>query len=388
MTAITIRAPGALLRMAAGVLCGLVLAGCDPAALGGGGRGDGSVQVALLVPTGAPDAQVGLLGQSLADAARLAVADIEGAEIDLRIYDTAGDTAQAAQLARQAVSDGAEVIVGPLFAEAANAAGLAAASTRTPVLSFSNTTAVAGGNVFILGATFENTARRLLDYAARQGLQRVMVVNGDTPAEQVGRDAILRAAQTTGMQVVATAGFPMSQQGLAEAAPQIVAEARATQAQLIFLTSGADAALPFVSTLLPDAGLTPDMVQYAGLTRWDSIASALALPGLQGGWYTRPDTQALSTFSTRYSQAYGTAPQSLAGLGYDAIAAVGALAAAGQEVTPETLSQARGFTGASGAFRFRSDGTNERALAIATVNNNAVRILERAPRGFGGVPGL
>jgi hypothetical protein len=70
-------------------------------------------------------------------------------------------------------------------------------------------------------------------------------------------------------------------------------------------------------------------------------------------------------------------------LGYDGIAAVGALVGAGQRVTPQTLTQERGFAGASGAFRFLSNGSNQRALFIATIENQALRIIDQAPARFG-----
>ncbi|MEP4552609.1 MAG: penicillin-binding protein activator, partial [Tateyamaria sp.] len=46
--------------------------------------------------------------------------------------------------------------------------------------------------------------------------------------------------------------------------------------------------------------------------------------------------------------------------------------------------QGSGFQGATGIFRLRADGTNERGLAVATVRNNQVNIISPAPRGFGG----
>jgi len=361
------------------------LAGCDPAALGVAGPGTGGrVSVAVLVPAGASDPNIAALGQNLANAARLAAADLEGVEIDLRIYDTAGQPDRAGQLAQQAIDDGARVIVGPLFAEGANAAGLVAKPAGIPVLSFSNSTAVAGGNLFVLGPTFDNTANRLVDFARRQGKTRMLVVHGETEAERAGRDAILRAAQVHGLTVTSVNGFAMSQEGVVAAVPGIVQQAQSSGADVLFLTSDTPSALPIITQLLPDNGLGPDAIQYVGLTRWDVPASAVSLPGVQGGWFAVPDTAAVAQFATRYSAAYGAAPHAVAGLGYDAVAAVGALARAGQAITPQTLVQSRGFAGASGAFRLLQDGSNQRALSIATIENRIVRIIEQAPGSFGG----
>lgn len=370
------------LKAAAGLACALAVTSCDQVLQAGRGGG-GPVQVALLVPAGAADPNVAQLAQNLTNAAKLAVADLQGVTVDLKIYDDAGDPNRAAQLAVNAVNEGADVILGPLFAEAANAAGVAVAATGTPVISFSNNPTIAGGNVFVLGPTFENTARRLMTYAKGKGIDSVQVVAGNNAAENLGRDAIIAAAGDAGVRVTGATGFQMSQEGVVQAVPEIVAAARSSGAQSLFLTSNTDTALPILSQLLPENGLPPTEIQYIGLTRWDVPASALALPGLQGGWFALPDTNAQSTFNTRYAAAYGAAPHGIAGLGYDGIAAIGALAKAGQPMTPKALTQSRGFAGATGAFRFLQNGSNQRALSIATIENRSVRVIDPAPKSFG-----
>ena len=116
-----------MLRLLA-LLSVLTLAACGgiPVQRGGdsGPRIDPSepVRVALLVPGGSGAATDSFLAQNLENAARLAIADLNGARIDLTVYNTGGEAAQASAVARQAVADGAQIILGPLFAEAANAA--------------------------------------------------------------------------------------------------------------------------------------------------------------------------------------------------------------------------------------------------------------------------
>jgi len=125
------------------------------------------VTVALLIPKSS--AEAGPVATSLENAARMAVADLGDVKIDLRVYDTAGNADVAAQVAQQAVDEGAKIILGPLYAEAANAAAVAVADDGVNVISFSNNPSIAGGNLFILGKTFDNTARRIVQYAANQG---------------------------------------------------------------------------------------------------------------------------------------------------------------------------------------------------------------------------
>lgn len=344
------------------------------------------VTVALLLPRGSGQAGDEVLAASLENAARLAIADLEGARIDLRVYATAANPAVAAQVARQAAGDGAKIILGPVYASAANAAGTAVAARNLNVLAFSNNTDIAGGNVFVLGNTFENTADRLVRYAVANGRRNIMVVNGQDAAEEKGRAAIAAAIARHGAVPAGSAAFELSQNGVVQAAPGIVRAARANDAQAIFMTSGTAGALPILSQLLVDNGLGSETTQFVGLQRWDIPASALELPSLQGGWFAMPDPWPGQQFQARYAAAYGQAPHPIAGLAYDGIAAIGALVGSGRSsaLTTQALTQATGFAGVGGAFRLRPDGTNERAIAIATIVEQQVTILDPAPTSFGG----
>ncbi|MBQ2260839.1 MAG: penicillin-binding protein activator [Loktanella sp.] len=346
----------------------------------------GAVQVALLVPGGSGEGSDDFLARNFENAARMAIADLNGPEITLQVYNTGGDPAQAASMARRAVDEGAQIILGPLFAEAANAVGVAVAGDNVNVLAFSNNTSIAGGNVFILGQTFDNTAQRLVQYASRQGINRFMIAHAQDIGGEMGRDAIAAAVRQNGSQLVATEGYPLSQAGIFSSTQRLVGTARSSSAQAIFTTAGANADLPIVATGLADAGLDVAETRLIGLTRWDSVPQLLSLPGVQGGLFALPDQGPATLFQTRYTATYGSQPHPLAGLAYDGIAAIGALMSAGGDnvaLSRSALTTSQGFRGTSGVFRLLPNGRNERGLAVATIQQNQVVILEQAPRSFG-----
>lgn len=370
-----------------------VLSGCGGIALPRlPGAGPGPVDpargavVALLVPAGSSDQGQQVLATSLENAARLAVGDLDGVGIDLRVYGTGGRPDRAVEVARQAVAEGAQIILGPVLGPEAAAVGPAVAASGINVLSFSNNTAVAGGNVFVLGMTFENTARRLLSYAAAQGRSRVMIVAERNARGELARAAIQRAAEGTGASIVATETYEFSQAGIVNALPAIAATARASGAQALFFTDDTAGALPILSQLLPDNRIAPPQFQFIGLTRWDIPPASLQLRGLQEGWFALPDPGLYGRFEARYQAAYGSAPHPIAGLAYDGIAAIGALLGTGRPdaLSRAALTQGSGFAGVNGIFRLMPDGTVERGLAVAAIRNNAVVILDPAPRSFAG----
>ena len=363
----------------------LALAACDVPISGGPLINTGrTVPVALLVPKSSQSSAS--LALALENAARLAASDLEGVTVDLRVYDTAGTPEGAAQATQQALGDGSKIIVGPLFAEAARAAGQVAAGRGVNVLSFSNNPEVAGGNVFVLGNTFQNTADRLVRHAVSQGQSNIYIVHAQDPAEQLGADAIQRAIFANGAQLAGVTSFPLSQQGVIDTIPEIARDYRATGANSVFVTSGTAGALPFLAELLPENGIDSENAQFIGLQRLDIPSSALSLKGLQGAWFATPSPTLAQQFSDRYQFAYGTAPNPVAGLAYDAIAAIGALVAQGNAnaLTIEALTQGQGFAGVNGPFRLFRNGMNERGLAVATIQNNQVIVIDPAPRSFGG----
>lgn len=385
MLSVLTRARKSLGQIAA-VAAALLMAACVPATTPTAGTSSGKVQVALLVPGGSGQASDELLARSLENAARMAIADLGNSQIDLRVYKTAGQPNQAAAMATQAVNEGAQIILGPVFAQEANAAGVAVAGSGVNVLAFSNNPDIAGNNVFVLGPTFANTANRLSSFAVRSGRSKIMIVHDRNAAGEQGRAAIQAGVDRAGGLVVANGDYEFSQNGVVSAAPALAATAKSTGAQAIFLTADTAGALPLITQMLSENGLAPGMTQYVGLTRWDIPSATLALPGVQGGWFALPDPTLYAQYQSRYNSMFGEPPHPISGLAYDGMAAIGALTqkAKGGVISKSALTQSNGFVGVNGVFRLLSDGTNERALAVAQVQNGAAVVIDPAPRSFGG----
>ncbi|MGA8713586.1 MAG: penicillin-binding protein activator, partial [Roseiarcus sp.] len=84
----------------------------------------------------------------------------------------------------------------------------------------------------------------------------------------------------------------------------------------------------------------------------------------------------------RYRAKFNSDPTRLATLSYDAVMLAGALAKTPDRFSQRALTNVSGFNGADGVFRFRTDGTNERGLAVMEIDNNAATVISPAPRSF------
>ncbi len=365
----------------------VALAGCEPAEMPQAKvETAGPVQVALLVPAESSYAENDLLSKQMENAARLAIDDMRGVRIDLRIYATAASPERAAQAATQAVNDGAKIILGPVYASSAKAAGAAISESGVNVLSLSNNTDIAGGNVFVIGNTFENTADRLVKYAVDNDLSRIMVVHSRGRSEVKGAAAITAAIERHDAELAGIASFAMNQNAVVEAAPAIAAIAEREGAQAIFLTSGNAGALPILTQLMVENGVDPETTRLIGLQRWDIPPSALELAPLQGGWFALPPPWLIRTYNTRYDSVYGRLPNPVSGLAYDGMAMIGASVASGGygSLSVDALTDPTGFAGVNGVFRLHPDGSVERGLAVATISEKRVAVIDPAPVSFGG----
>jgi ABC-type branched-subunit amino acid transport system substrate-binding protein len=378
-----IRKPFQLLAVA---LSMLLLAACQVPTLGTGAGprvNANAVQVAMLLPYGSANAGDEIVARNLENAARMAIAELGGTTVNLTVYNTAASASQAATVARQAVAAGAQVIIGPLRSDAAAAVGVAVANSNVSVLSFSNNTEIAGGNVFVLGHTYENTAARIVRFATAQGRNRIMILHARNLAGEVARDAIEQAVISNGATLTGVVNYEFSQTGVVNVVSDVTRQVSATNTNALIITSDASGALPLFAQLLPENGLDTETTQLMGMTRWDSPPQTLELSGLQGGWFALPDPAATADFTARYVSSYGSGPHVLAAIGYDAMRAVIETAASQSRLGPNELTASSGFSGANGVFRLRSNGTNERAIAIAQVQNSQVAVIDPAPRNLG-----
>ena len=89
----------------------------------------GGVKVAVILPLSA-SGNAGLAAQSMRNAAEMALAEFQNPNIQLLIKDDAGSPQGAQAGAQQAVDEGAEIILGPLFAQSVPAVGAGRAHAR------------------------------------------------------------------------------------------------------------------------------------------------------------------------------------------------------------------------------------------------------------------
>lgn len=341
--------------------------------------GEGQVRVALVLPLSA-QGNAGVAAQSMKNAAEMALAEFKSPNIQLLVKDDGG-TAQGAQAsAQQAISEGAEIIIGPLFAQSVSAVGQVARARNIPVIAFSTDAGVAARGVYLLSFLPETDVRRIVDFAVGRGKRSFAALLPDNAYGTVVEAAFQQEVSRRGGRVLALEKYPPDPGRMAEAVRR-VGEA-ANQVDSIFIPDGADAA-PQVVQALATNGVNLKRVQLLGSGLWDD-PRIFSTAGLEGGWYAAPESTGFRNFSGRYRARYGQDPVRTATLAYDAVALVAALVKTQgpQRFSEQVLTNASGFAGIDGVFRFRPDGPNERGLAVLRVTPSGGQVVSPAPHSF------
>src|SRR2546426_7398862 len=142
--------------------------------------GSGQVKVALILPLSA-SGNAGVAAQSMKNAAEMALAEFNNPNLQLLVKDDAGSVPGAQQAAQQALDEGAEIILGPLFALTVAPVAHAARARGVPVIAFSTDANVAARGVYLLSFLPESDVDRIIGYAASQGRRSVSaLVSGNS----------------------------------------------------------------------------------------------------------------------------------------------------------------------------------------------------------------
>ena len=374
-----------------------------------------TVRVALLLPL---SGQNETLGHALLNSAQMALSDIASPRFELLPRDTAG-TAEGAKLAtEQAVADGAELVLGPLFAPAVAEACKVTKIARINTIAFTTDGSLAGENCFVMGFSPRAQVRRVMTYAQSQGVETFGALLPESQYGTVVLTAMTELLAATQGELTRIARYDTASADLSAPVRSFTDYDRRRQAlekrKELLEASGDEAsrraaerlairqtegALPYqaimmaeggiglgrLSPLLPFYEVDPTQVKLLGTGLWDE-PNTWRVPGMLGAWYAAPAPQSRAAFESSYEDIFGEPPPRLATLSYDAVALASVLAQRGSGDRPafdiRSLTDPSGFRGLDGIFRFQQSGLVERGLAVLEIEANGTRIIDPPPQTF------
>ena len=332
-------------------------------------------KIGLLLPLTGSQAD---LGKGLLQAAELALFEVgPSSSVVLLPQDT--NQGGAHQAALNALNEGAELLLGPVFSPEVEAIRPLVASRNVNLIAFSTNQRVAGNGVFILGFIPSQQVIRVAEFAKEKGISKFAAL---TPEDDYGKlvDQTLKQLEAQGkVELLGTTHY--SKGDLLEGNPgnarllEDVALYKSKGVQALFVPEGGENLSHLINLLSPEMPLI-----ILGSGQWDTSETLKLASTFKEGFFASPNPQEQKLFESRFQKAYGYRPPRIASLAYDAVALSVALSEKGYSAQNLTFSQ--GFAGVDGLFRLTSQGLNERGLAILEVTPSGFKTLNPAPQTF------
>ncbi|NDA48655.1 MAG: penicillin-binding protein activator, partial [Alphaproteobacteria bacterium] len=166
--------------------------GAPSATAPGENIGSGSVKIGLVVPLTGPSGPSSV-GSSLRDAAKLAYADSGANDVTILVKDDHSTASGAAAAAQAAIAEGAEILIGPVFASDVKEASRVARSSGRPIIAFSTDSSTAGNGTYLLSFLVDGYVERGMEYAATRGKKSVAAL---VPENEYGSLAMAQFQQS------------------------------------------------------------------------------------------------------------------------------------------------------------------------------------------------
>ena len=404
-------------------------------------KDDGVLRIAVLLPT---QKQNAVVADDLKNAATMALFDAKSKNTILQFYGTDGSYDSAKEKAKKAVNEGADIIVGPLFAEEVKGASRSADST--PIVSFTTDANVLDSSVFSIGFLMEQQIKRVIEYAVQNGKMKFGIIVSDSESGDFVRKNFKKYVSMYNGEVVKEATYTDKKTGLMNAVKEIsdfenrvneyneykksakerfdylvklrdenpeeyatvfddtqylstddeVSFLEKTLEELEHKTTISDPEYESIFIFGDDINdvlmigsslmyydVHPDRIKYLGTSQLEN-PKIYTERAFRGAWYPSVSTKYSGKFDEAYKKYFKRKPIKIASLAYDAVSLINSLAKDG-EIERKDLLNPNGWTGINGIFRFKSNGSSERNMDIKEViggNSVKSKIISPAPFNF------
>ena len=402
---------------------------------------DGILRIAVILPT---QKQNAVVAEDLKNASTMALFDAKSNNTILQFYNTDGTYDSAKEKTKKAINEGADVIVGPLFADEVN--GASRSSGSTPIISFTTDANVLDSTVFSIGFLMEQQIKRIVEHAVQNGKTKFGIIVSDSESGDFARKNFKKYVSMYNGEVVKDVSYTDKKTGLMNAVKEIsdfenrvneyndykkMAKERfdylvqlrdenpeeyatvfdetqylSTDDEISFLEKTLEELehkttindpeyeaififgddindVLMIGSSLMYYDVHPDRIKYLGTSQLEN-PKIYTERAFRGAWYPSASTKYTGKFDEAYKKYFKRKPIKIASLAYDAVSLINSLAKDG-EINRKDLLNPNGWTGINGIFRFKSNGSSERNMDVKEVvggSNVKTKVISPAPVNF------
>ncbi len=341
----------------------------------------GDIKIAVLLPLTGDKAE---LARDLLDAAMLAVYDSKnnnasGYSITLIPKDDASSPSVAAAMAKQAIEEGAKIIVGPLHSQSVDT--VKQVSGATPIIALSNNSDVMGENCFVFGITPESEVARITKYIMKQDKLKFAAL---VPNNEYGlklEKALKNNITAKGGQVDTIERYINSVNGRKTTVKRLAEVLRASNVDTLFIADSIENSKIALAELKAH-GVDTAALTIIGTSQWNEVSGPIPAE-LKNAYFAGGNDRAFERFSQRFNAALKRTPLRISTYAYDAVAELAEIARGGIIPDKEALIASDIIQGrAVGTYRYEANGNVARSLAVYQFTHKGIEMVETAPKEF------
>ncbi|NLJ79439.1 MAG: ABC transporter substrate-binding protein [Firmicutes bacterium] len=336
------------------------------------------IKIGLVTPLTGP---VSTYGISVRDAVVMGVEEINargginGRPLELLIYDDKGDATEAANITRRLIDrDQVALIIGPVITPCVLAAAPIAQEARMPLITPTGTgdTITAIGDMIFRAAYKDSFQGETMAIFARENLklEEVSILYDVANDYSTGlMNSFRRKFQDLGGKITSVESYATNDNDFSAQLTSILMR----NPEALFLPDYYSAVGPIMMQSR-QLGLE---VPLLGVDGWDSAELADLAGGYEEGGYfvnhysTDDQTASTQAFISNFEALYGTKPDALGALGYDAILIAEAALKAADSTDPEAIKDALGtaanIAAATGTINMDPEGTPVKSVVILQI---------------------
>lgn len=332
-------------------------------------------KIGVLLPLSGKDQK---LGEGFYNAAKLALFSQKNHDVSLIPLDTKGTPKGAAEAMTKGVEAKVNAVIGPIRANEVQAIHYIARQNRIPVIAFTNDIRTRAKGILVFGFDVHEQVTRVFSFAHKKGIESVAAILPKGDYGSHNQQALERAKRDGLIKEIDFYYYtPRGQKFIHE-----LSYLKDKTYDAFYIPEGGNRIKTIISSLLFHHINMHD-VQLIGAGQWlnDDLKS---LQSLNRCWFTAPLEHGFRLFQDLYFRQYKHNPMRIYTLAFDAIQVLIQLSQkySDDPFNLDYLTNAQGFIGIDGLFRFTPDGDTQRSLAVYTFINREISVLSRAPKSF------
>lgn len=335
-------------------------------------RVENALNVGVLLPLSGKAAAT---GQGMQNAMFMAQDDLKNNQLVLKFYDTKSSEDGAREAAYRAISEGAELILGPLMGEEVESVAPIALSADVPVVSFTTSPKVLQRGVYSIGLLNSEQIERALSYASALGKNRmILLVPNDNSGLSIVKSA-LSSAKSHNIELKKVGFYNPNTMDFSS----IVRDVASPKDYDVVLIADNGNRLKSIASMFAYRDIMYPDVLFMGTAAWDGTNLDKETI-LYHGVYPMITKSYGTYFNDKYKNTFGEQAKPIYSFAYDSVLLASVLATRSKSALDENITGTSGFIGVNGYFKILPTGQSRHSLEMLEITRDGPKVISPADK--------